>query len=93
MYYNLYIVKTEKQFEIIFAKTYPNFTKDLVDKYGKFSYNELKMCMYLRMGFSNEKILNEFNISKSTFANLRSGVRKKMGLKRSQNLVNSILSI
>ena len=87
------IVKTEQQFEIIFATTYPNFTKNLVINYGKFTYSELKMCMYLRMGFSNKKILLELNASESTFANLRSGVRKKMGLKRSQNLSNAVLCI
>ena len=87
------IVKTEQQFEIIFATTYPNFTKNLVINYGKFTYSELKMCMYLRMGFSNEEVLKQMNISKSTLDNLRSGVRKKMGLRRSQNLVNAILSI
>ena len=86
-------MEIDKQFEILFAKTYPNFTKNLVNKYGKFSHVELKMCMYLRMGFSNKKILLELNTSESTFANLRSGVRKKIGLKRSQNLTNAILCI
>ena len=36
-------------------------------------------------------ILPELNLSKSSLANLRSSIRKKMALNRGQSLTNSIL--
>ena len=46
-----------------------------------------------KMSFSTLQIKKFLNISNSTLANLRSSIRKKMGLRRAQSLTNSILSI
>ena len=82
-----------KSFEITFAKIYPDFTRDLIKSCGALTSTEVKVCMMLKMNYSNKKILDQLNISKSTLTNLRSSVRKKMGLKRSQNLSNTLLSL
>ena len=82
-----------KSFEITFAKIYPDFTRDLIKSCGALTSTEVKVCMMLKMHYSNKKILDELNISNSTLTNLRSSVRKKMGLKRSQNLSNTLLSL
>lgn len=80
-------------FELIFAETYPNFTKKLVKQYGNLTYSEIRLCMLIRIGYPSNKIEEILNISTSTYSNLRSGIRKKMGLTRDQYLTNIILCI
>ena len=82
-----------KKFEITFAKIYPEFTKDLVNVVDNLSPSEIKICMCIKMSYSNIQTKNYMNISDSTIANLRSSVRRKLGLKRSQSLTNAILLI
>ena len=82
-----------ENFEIRFAKIYPNFTKDLVTVVDDLTPSEIKVCMCIRMSFSNNQILKHQKISQSTLANLRSSIRHKIGLSRSISLTNAILSI
>jgi DNA-binding CsgD family transcriptional regulator len=81
-----------KKFEVTFAKIYPDFTKNLVLK-GNLSPSEIKICMCIKMSYSNIQIKEHMKISDSTIANLRSSVRHKLGLERSQSLTNAILII
>ena len=80
-------------FEIQFAETYPDFTKNLVLKLHDVSPQEIKICMCIKMSFTNEQTRKLLNISESTLANLRSGIRKKLALKRAESLSNKILLI
>ena len=82
-----------KRFEVTFAKIYPDFTKKLIQVAGDLSPQEVKVCMCIRMSFSNAQIQEHLKISKSTLANLRSSVRHKFGIERSKSLTNSVLSI
>tara|TARA_B100000768_G_scaffold141262_1_gene132878 strand:+ start:590 stop:841 length:252 start_codon:yes stop_codon:yes gene_type:complete len=82
-----------KNFEITFAKIYPDFTRDLIKSCGALTSTEVRVCMMLKINYSNKEILDQLNISNSTLTNLRSSVRKKMGLKRSQNLSNTLVSL
>ena len=82
-----------KKFELTFAKVYPDFTKRLVKVSNNLSPQEIKVCMFVKMSFSNTQIQEHLKISKSTLANLRSSVRKKLGLERSKSLTNAILCI
>ena len=82
-----------KKFEITFAKIYPDFTKNLVCLKGNLSPSEIKICMCIKMSYSNIQIKEHMKISDSTIANLRSSVRHKLGLERSQSLTNVILVI
>ena len=82
-----------KKFEITFAKIYPDFTKNLVCLKGNLSPSEIKICMCIKMSYSNIQIKEHMKISNSTIANLRSSVRHKLGLERSQSLTNVILVI
>ena len=43
-------------FEITFAKIYPVFTKNLVRDTNCFTPQEIKVCMCIKMSFSNAKI-------------------------------------
>ena len=86
-------MKVTENFELKFAKIYPDFTKNLVSKVNHLSPSEIKMCMCLKMSYSNSQIKEYLKISDSTLANLRSSVRHKIGLGRSQSLSNAILCI
>jgi DNA-binding CsgD family transcriptional regulator len=82
-----------KKFEVTFAKIYPDFTKKLIQVADDLSPQEIKVCMCIKMSFSNTQILEYLKISKSTLANSRSSVRHKLGLERSKSLTNVILCI
>ena len=87
------IIKSTDDFERMFAETYPKFTKNLVKQYDNLTYSEIRLCMFIRMGYPTNKLLKILNISKSTYTNLRSEIRKKMGLTRKQSLANIIICI
>ena len=70
-----------------------NFTKNLVDTCDELSFQEIKICMCIKLSYSNVQIEKQLNISPSTLSNMRSSIRKKMGLSRSQNLTTTILKI
>ena len=82
-----------ENFEIRFAKIYPNFTKDLVTVVNDLTPSEIKVCMCIKMSFSNNQIQEHMKISQSTLANLRSSIRNKIGISRATSLTNAILSI
>ncbi len=66
----------QQNFEIEFAKVYPNFTKKLIQLNEELTFTEVKICMYIKMNFSNKQILDLMHISDSTLSNLRSSIRK-----------------
>ena len=80
-------METHFSFEIDFAKTYPDFIKNLSEVANDLTSKEIKICMLLRMNFDSDYVLNYLNISKSTFLNARSSIRKKLGLKREESLI------
>ena len=86
-------LKVTESFELKFAKIYPDFTKDLVNLVDNLSPSEIKICMCIKMSYSNVQIKDYMKISDSTIANLRSSVRHKIGLERSKSLTNAILLI
>ena len=82
-----------ENFELRFAKIYPLFTKNLVSKVSNLTPSEIKVCMCIKMSYSNAQILDHFQISQSTLANLRSSIRHKIGLSRNQSLTNFVLCL
>tara|TARA_B100000003_G_scaffold200393_1_gene207224 strand:- start:475 stop:744 length:270 start_codon:yes stop_codon:yes gene_type:complete len=89
----VYELEVTESFELKFAKIYPDFTKDLVNLVDNLSPSEIKICMCIKMSYSNVQIKDYMKISDSTIANLRSSVRHKIGLERSKSLTNAILLI
>ena len=83
----------KQNFEIEFAKIYPNFTKKLVQLNEQLTYTEVKICMYIKMNFSNKQILDLMHISQSTLSNLRSNIRKKLNLDRKKGLFTTIIKL
>lgn len=83
----------EQNFEIQFAKIYPDFTKNLIQLNSDLTFTEVKICMYLRINFSNKQILEYMDISDSTLSNVRSSIRKKLNINRTQGLLNTITNL
>ena len=83
----------EQNFEIQFAKIYPDFTKNLIQLKSDLTFTEVKICMYLRINFSNKQILEYMDISDSTLSNVRSSIRKKLNINRTQGLLNTITNL
>ncbi len=77
----------EKIFEVEFSQVYPNFTRKLVQFNEQLTYTEVKICMYIKMNFSNKQILDLMHISQSTLSNLRSNIRKKLNLDRKKRII------
>ena len=86
-------MEVKENFELRFAKIYPDFTRDLVGLMDNLTPSEIKICMCIKMSYSNAQIKDYMKISDSTIANLRSSVRHKLGLERSESLTNAILVI
>ena len=83
----------QQNFEIEFAKIYPNFTKNLIQYNDDLTFTEVKICMYIKMNFSNKQILDLMHISDSTLSNLRSSIRKKLSLDRKKGLFSIIANL
>ncbi len=83
----------EQNFEIQFAKIYPDFTKNLIQLNSDLTFTEVKICMYLRINFSNKQILEYMDISDSTLSNVRSSIRKKLNINRTQGLFTTITNL
>ena len=83
----------DKNFEVEFAKVYPNFTKKLILLNEQLTFTEVKICMYIKMNFSNKQILDLMHISESTLSNLRSNIRKKLNLDRKKGLFTTIIKL
>ena len=82
-----------KKFELTFAKIYPDFTKKLIQSTSNLTPQEVRVCMCMRMSFSNVQIREHLNISVNTLANTRSSIRNKFGLKRSESLTKAIICV
>ena len=82
---------TSGDFEMIFASIYPSFAENLVSAYDELSLQEIKICMCIKMFYSNVQIQDQLDISQSTLFNLRSSIRKKMKLKKADNLKKRVI--
>lgn len=83
----------EQNFEIEFAKIHPDFTKKLIQLNSDLTFTEVKICMYLRINYSNKQILDLMRISESTLSNLRCSIRKKLNMHRKKGLFPTIVNI
>jgi DNA-binding CsgD family transcriptional regulator len=86
-------METNLQFELEFAKAYPSFTSNLSKLSTDLTPREIKISMYLRMNYDSKQIQSQLEISHSTYFNACCSIRKKLKLKRNENLTNKILAI
>lgn len=80
-------------FQIHFEKAHEQFLQKLMSRYPDLSHSDLRLCAYLRMNLSSKEIAPLMRISYRGVENHRYKLRKKLGLKKEENLTNFILSI
>lgn len=77
-----------EDFEIYFERVHTGFMKNLQKKYPDLSLTEKKLCVYLRLGMTTKEIANIQHISFRAVEQARYRLRKKLGLKKEEDLVN-----
>jgi AraC family chitin signaling transcriptional activator len=86
-------MQTNLLFELEFAKAYPAFTSNLSKVAPNLTSREIKISMYLRLNYDSKQIQSQLEISHSTYFNACSSIRKKLKLKRNENLTNKLLAL
>lgn len=71
----------------------PQFLSNLTERYPDLTAAELRICLLLHMGRSNKEIAELLNISGRTVDTHRAHIRKKLGLRSTQNLVTSFVHL
>lgn len=80
-----------KKFEFHFDQAHENFFKRLKAEYPDLTPNDLKLCAYLRMNLSTKEIAPLLNISVRGVEVRRYRLRKRLKLKREDNLVEFLM--
>ncbi len=75
------------QFKAHFESVHTDFFKRLTERFPNLTHNELKLAAYLRMNLSSKEIAQMLNISIESATTKRYRLRKKLGLKKEENLV------
>ncbi len=70
-----------------------DYIKKLTERYPNLSAREMRLCIYIKMGFSNQDIASLSNIQHSSVDKSRYRLRKKMDLDRNVNLQTHLTSI
>jgi ligand-binding sensor domain-containing protein len=79
------------QFEFQFNQTHDNFLKRFKEAFPSLTYNDLKICAYMRMNLQNHEIAALLNISVRTVETNRYRIRKKISLDSPLTLTEYIL--
>ena len=82
-----------KEFEIRFEEEHSRFREVLLKRHPDLTPNEVKLCTFLRLDMSSKEISEITNQSVRALETARSRMRKKLGLKRSDNLVQYLFDI
>ncbi|NET38248.1 MAG: tetratricopeptide repeat protein [Cyanothece sp. SIO1E1] len=77
--------------EQLIQEQYPSFKTKLLAKHPKLSEHDLRFCMLLMSSFSTKEIAGYFNISPASANKTRYRLRRKLGLRREENLLRYLL--
>jgi len=88
-----YISMQDNTFEIQMDELHQEFFKNLKHKFPGLSSNDLRLCAYLKIGFSSKEIADLLNIQPSSIYISRSRLRKKLGLTIEEDLYDFLNSI
>ena len=78
-------------FELQFNNIFLDFTQSLRQKSDKISLNEVRFCMLIRMGMTNNEITNILNVSARAVEQNRYRIKKKLKIK--EQLTDFILTL
>ncbi|MCK4569615.1 MAG: response regulator [Bacteroidales bacterium] len=82
-----------KEFELRFEREHNKFRETLTGVHPDLTPNEIKLCTFLRLDMSSKEISEITKQSVRALETARSRMRKKLGLKRSDNLVQYLHEI
>jgi len=81
------------EFQHLFEKVHVNFYDKLLDQYPALTPNEKKLSAFLKLGMSTKDISAITNQSLHSILIARSRLRKKLGLKKNENLTAFMAAI
>ena len=81
------------KFEENFNLVYDNFTQKLMEQFPDLKKNDLKLCVYLRMGLSSKEMASLLNTSVRSIETARYRLRKKLSIGSGDNLLEFISEI
>jgi len=90
------ILNSEKSFESFekqFTEVYPEFFKNLINKHGRLTSTDLRLCAYLRMNQNSSEIAQITGASLRTIESQRYRLRKKLNLKPENDITNYLITI
>lgn len=76
-----------------FDESHSDFLKKLLLGQPSLTHNDLKLCMFLKMNLTSKEIASLLNISFRSIEVKRYRLRKKLGLKIEENLVEFLMKI
>ncbi len=82
-----------KEFELRFEEDHGRFREKLILLHPDLTPNEIKLCTFLRLDMSSKEISEITQQSVRALETARSRMRKKLGLERSDNLVQYLYEI
>ena len=82
-----------KEFELRFEEEHSKFRETLTRIHTDLTPNEVKLCTFLRLDMSSKEISEITQQSVRALETARSRMRKKLGMKRSDNLVQYLCDI
>ncbi|HWF44786.1 MAG TPA: helix-turn-helix transcriptional regulator [Candidatus Kapabacteria bacterium] len=82
-----------ERFDTQFKAAHPEFTKRLVDQHSTLSHTELRICTLLRMNLRSAEIARLFCLSERTVEDHRANIRKKLKMKRSEDLITYLTTL
>ncbi len=90
---DLNLEKDWENFEQYFNQVQGDYIARLKEKYPDLSPKDLKLCAYLRMNLSSKEIASLLNITPRGVEIHRYRLRKKLNLKREDNLVEFLMEL
>lgn len=81
------------EFQLVFEKVHDGFYNNLLERFPNITPNEKRLCALLKLGMSSKDISAITHQSVHSIVIARSRLRKKLGLKKDQNLTFFIDSI
>jgi DNA-binding CsgD family transcriptional regulator len=76
-----------------FERVHQDFLANLKKQFPSLSANDLRLCAYLRMNIATKEISKIMGISPASANKARYRLRKKLGLKKEEDLISFIMEI
>jgi len=83
---NISMEKDWETFKIHFEQVHPLFFKKLSESFPGLTMTDLKLCAYLKIGFSHKEILRIVNLSHDGVKSAKFRLKKKLKLDKRQSL-------